>query len=180
MQGQVQTVSINPVHGFSKQPVPSIGCLQGLGVDGDAHCGETVRHRSRVAADPTQPNLRQVHLLAMELLDELNQQGFGLAPGSLGENITLSGLDLLSLPRDSRLRFTAGPCLRITGLRNPCAQIESFRTGLLRHVAVKDASGQLVRRAGVMAVVDAGGVIRPGDRCQVELPELPHHPLERV
>lgn len=180
MQGQVQAVSLNPVHGFSKQNLPSIRCLQGLGVAGDAHCGETVRHRSRVAADPTQPNLRQVHLLAMELLDELNRLGFRLAPGSLGENITLSGLDLLSLPRDSRLRFAGGPCLRITGLRNPCAQIESFRTGLLKHVAGKDASGQLVRRAGVMAVVETGGLIRPGDRCQAELPERPHHPLERV
>jgi MOSC domain-containing protein YiiM len=175
----VVAVAVAPSHGFSKQGAPSIDLLPGLGVAGDAHAGETVRHRSRVAVDPSQPNLRQVHLIATELLDELTAAGFDLSPGDLGENVTTRGMDLLTLPQGTRLSFSSGAAVTVTGLRNPCAQIEAFRPGLLARVLVRSDAG-LVRRAGIMAVVADGGPIRPGDAIAVQRPEGPHLPLERV
>ena len=176
----VVSVASSPHHGFSKDIRERIRLLGGLGVEGDAHCGETVKHRSRVAVDPSQPNLRQVHLLDAETLDALNREAFELAPGDLGENVLTSGIDLRALPRGTRLRLGADAVVELTGLRNPCTQIETFRRGLLARVVGKTASGEIERRAGVMAVVVAGGEIRTGDAIAVSLPELPHERLERV
>lgn len=173
------SVSASPGHSVSKPQRPSLRLLAGLGVEGDAHAGVTVRHRSRVAQDPTQPNLRQVHLIHAELLDELNAAGFGLTPGELGENVTTHGLDLLGLPRGTRLRL-GGAVLEVTGLRNPCAQLDGLRPGLMAAVLGRDAAGNLVRKAGIMAVVLEGGEVRPGDVIEVELPGGPHQALERV
>ncbi|KPF67409.1 molybdenum cofactor biosysynthesis protein [Bosea sp. AAP35] len=167
-------------HAFSKPVQDSIRLLAGLGVEGDAHSGETVKHRSRVAVDPTQPNLRQVHLLHAELLDEVNAAGFDVAPGQMGENILTRGIDLLGLPRGARLRLGAGALVEITGLRNPCAQIEAFRPGLLKAVLGRDADGKPVLKAGIMGIVLEGGGVAPGDAVGVTLPALPHRPLERV
>ena len=176
----VITVSGASGHRFSKPVLGSIRLLAGLGVEGDAHCGESVKHRSRVAVDPTQANLRQVHLLHAELLDELNAAGFDVAPGQMGENVLTRGLDLLALPVGARLLLGADALVEITGLRNPCAQIESFRPGLLAAVLGRDAQGRIVRRAGIMGIVLEGGEIRPGDAIGVTLPALPHRALERV
>ncbi len=180
MTNRVMNLSLSPVHGFSKESVEKVNCLRGEGIEGDAHCGVTVKHRSRVATDPSQPNLRQVHLIQSELLAELNEKGFEVSPGMLGENITTAGADLLSLPRDCLLQFDGGVTLRITGLRNPCAQIEAFRSGLLKEVVGKDAFGNIVRKAGVMAVVEKGGAIVRGETFEIALPKGPHVPLERV
>lgn len=177
---RVAAVARSAVHGFSKEVVQEIRLLAGLGVEGDAHAGVTVQHRSRVAVDPSQPNLRQVHLIADELLAQWSAQGFGLGHGALGENVATAGLDLLALPVGTRLRLGAEAVLELTGLRNPCAQIEAFRPGLLKEVLGRDADGRLLRRAGVMAVVLAGGAVRAGDAIEVMLPALPHRPLERV
>ncbi len=166
-------------HAFSKQPVDEIELVAGLGVAGDSHQGAQVRHRSRVAADPTQPNLRQVHLMHTELFDELRPD-FDIKGGDLGENITTQGIDLLSLPTGATLRIGETALVTLTGLRNPCQQIEAFRPGLLKRVAYKDADGQLVRKAGVMGVVVLGGIIRPGDGIDLTLPPEPHVALERV
>lgn len=176
----VAQVWSSATHSFSKFAQSELRLIEGQGVEGDAHCGVTVKHRSRVARDPTQPNLRQVHLIPAELFDELSAQGFGVQPGQLGENLTTRGLDLLALPRDAELRIGAGVVLRITGLRNPCLQIENFETGLLKAVVDKDANGDIVRKAGVMAIVLAGGVVKPGDVISVRLPPLPHEKLDRV
>ncbi len=154
--------------------------MAGLGVAGDAHAGVTVQHRSRVAADPSQPNLRQVHLLQAELFDELHHQGFDVRAGQLGENITTRHIDLLALPRGTRLQIGATTVVEVTGLRNPCAQIDAFWPGLLRQVIHRAADGSLVRRAGVMGVVATGGDVAPDDAIAMELPEGPHEPLERV
>lgn len=167
-------------HRFSKPALPAIRLLAGLGVEGDAHCGTTVKHRSRVAVDPTQPNLRQVHLIHEELFEELAGQGFSLQPGAMGENVTTSGLDLLSLPTGTRLQLGSDALVEITGLRNPCVQIETFQPGLLKAVLGRDADGNLIRKAGIMGIVLAGGEIRPGDSIGVTLPALPHRALERV
>ncbi|MGE0498478.1 MAG: MOSC domain-containing protein [Ramlibacter sp.] len=167
-------------HGFSKTSRPQIRLLAGLGVEGDAHAGVTVQHRSRVARDPTQPNLRQVHLLHAELLEELSGRGFDVAPGSLGENVTTSGLDLLGLPAGTFLRIGSEAVLEITGLRNPCQQINRFRAGLMDAVLDRDAAGGLVRKAGVMAIVRIGGDLRVGDGIDVMLPALPHQALQPV
>ena len=145
-------------HRFSKDGTDRLTLLAGLGVDGDCHAGSTVQHLSRVRRDPGQPNLRQVHLMAAELYDELTEKGFELAPGQLGENVTTTGVDLLALARGTRLSMGAEVVLEVTGLRNPCVQIDRFRPGLLVEVLCRDAAGQVVRRAGVMAVVVAGGV----------------------
>lgn len=176
----VVAVSRDGEHRFSKQVVPAITLLQGQGVQGDAHAGVTVQHRSRVAVDPSQPNLRQVHLIAGELLDELSDAGFAVKPGDLGENVTTRGVDLLGLPRGTRLRLGADAVVEVTGLRNPCAQIDGFQSGLLKQVVGRDADGAVVRRAGIMGVVLRGGRVEPGDAVAVELPAPPHVALERV
>ena len=180
MSATVITVSGAPGHRFSKPLQDSIRLLAGLGVEGDAHCGETVKHRSRVAVDPTQPYLRQVHLLHAELLDELNAAGFAVAPGQMGENVLTRGLDLLALPVGARLRLGADALVEVTGLRNPCAQIETFRPGLLAAVLGRDAEGRVIRKAGIMGIVLEGGEVVPGDTIGVMLPALPHRALERV
>lgn len=178
--GVVSAIWASPTHSFSKFAQPELKLLAGQGVVGDAHCGVTVKHRSRVAQDPTQPNLRQVHLIQGELFDELAAGGFAVQPGQLGENITTRGIDLLALPRDTLLSIGAEVVLRVTGLRNPCPQIENFETGLLKAVVDRSADGEIVRKAGVMTVVLSGGVVQPGDGITVRLPPLPHHRLERV
>ncbi|WP_218617568.1 MOSC domain-containing protein [Cryptosporangium aurantiacum] len=167
-------------HRFSKRAVPEIVLLAGLGVEGDAHAGVTVQHRSRVAADPTQPNLRQVHLIQSELFDELAPQGFDVEPGGLGENVLTRGVDLLALPTGAVLRLGADAIVEITGLRNPCGQINRYRSGLLKAVLTTDDLGAAVRKAGVMGIVLTGGTVRTGDPIEVTLPALPHRPLERV
>lgn len=164
-------------HHFSKRTALSIRLIAGLGVEGDAHAGVTVKHRSRVARDPSQPNLRQVHLIHQELFDELRPRGFDIAPGDLGENFTTSGIDLLGLPVGARLRLGAEAIVEITGLRNPCVQIDRFRPGLMAAVLDRAADGGLIRKSGVMAVVIAGGDVRPGDAISVDLPALPHTAL---
>ncbi|WP_448642348.1 MOSC domain-containing protein [Geodermatophilus sp. URMC 63] len=180
MTPKVIAVSRDGEHQFSKVPVDVVTLLAGVGVAGDAHAGVTVQHRSRVDTDPTQPNLRQVHLLHAELFDELREQGFDVRAGQLGENITTSGLDLLALPRGTRLQLGATAVVEVTGLRNPCAQIDAFRPGLLRQVVHRAADGSLVRKAGIMGVVATGGDVAPNDLIKVELPDGPHEPLKRV
>ncbi|MDF9807320.1 MOSC domain-containing protein YiiM [Streptomyces sp. HB372] len=178
--GTVTTVSAGGGHTFSKANRDSVTLLAGLGVEGDAHAGVTVKHRSRVAQDPTRPNLRQVHLIHEELFTELSGAGFTVAPGELGENLTIRGIDLLALPTGTLLRIGDDAVVEVTGLRNPCLQIEAFQEGLLKQVVGRDATGAVVRKAGVMSVVRQGGVIRPGDTVAAELPGGPHRPLERV
>lgn len=177
---RVRAVSLSPSHHFSKNPVSSIRLLEGLGVEGDAHCGETVKHRSHVARNPLQPNLRQVHLVQIELFDELAAAGFALRPGDIGENITMSGLDLLALPVGTELKIESGALIRLTGLRNPCKQLDAFQQGLTQAVLGRAADGSLVRKAGVMGVVVLGGDVAPGDAVSVRLPTGPHRSLEPV
>ncbi len=157
----------------------SIRLLTGLGVEGDAHAGVTVKHRSRVALDPTQPNLRQVHLIHSELHDQLHARGFQVRAGEMGENVTTCGLDLLALPVGARLQIGQA-ILEITGLRNPCVQLDGLEPGLMKAVLGRDPDGNLVRMAGIMGVVIAGGVVQAGDQIRVELPPEPHRALKRV
>jgi MOSC domain-containing protein YiiM len=173
----VIAVSRHAGHHFSKTPSLGIRLLRGLGVAGDAHMGETVKHRSRVRKDPSLPNLRQVHLIHAELFDELRAKGFAVAPGELGENITTSGIDLLALPAGTRLHLGASAIVEITGLRNPCIQLDNFQKGLMAATLDKDANGNLVRKAGIMSIVISEGDVRPGDAIRVELPNKPHRPL---
>ena len=176
----VVAVARDDAHRFSKPVVAAVDLVAGLGVAGDAHAGVTVQHRSRVRRNPTAPNLRQVHLLAAELLDELDARGFDVAPGVLGENVLTRGVDLLDLPTGTRLRLGAAAVVELTGLRNPCVQIDRYRRGLQRAVLDHDPDGNLIRRAGVMAVVTAGGPVRGGDAISVITPRDPHQPLEPV
>lgn len=173
--GHVVAVSVSPTHAFSKANVASIRLLEGLGVEGDAHCGATVKHRSRVAKNPDQPNLRQVHLIHAELMDEV-----GIAPGEMGENVATRGIDLLGLPTGTLLHLGESAVVEVTGLRNPCGQIENFRPGLLKAMLDRDADGNLVRKAGVMAVVRVGGEVKPGDTIRVQRPDGEPRPLECV
>lgn len=180
MDATVTAVSRSGAHTFGKTNQDSVRLLAGLGVEGDAHLGETVKHRSRVARDPTQPNLRQVHLIHAELHDELGAAGFTVSPGEMGENVTTRGIDLLALPVGTRLRLGAAAVVEVTGLRNPCAQLDRFQPGLMAAVLDRDEQGRLVRKAGIMGVVVAGGEVRPGDPVRAELPPEPHRPLEPV
>jgi hypothetical protein len=175
--GRVTALSRSGQHRFGKHNQASLSLLAGLGVAGDCHAGATVQHLSRMRRDPSQPNLRQVHLIAGELYDELGSGGFDVAPGQLGENVTTGGLDLLALPRGTRLLVGAEAVVEVTGLRNPCVQIDRFRPGLLRAVLGHDETGELVRRAGVMSIVRTSGDISTGDAIRVELPTPPFHPL---
>ncbi|MBI1818101.1 MAG: MOSC domain-containing protein [Deltaproteobacteria bacterium] len=180
MQGRVIAVGSSPTHSFSKSVVSQITLLAGLGIEGDAHCGVTVKHRSRVAQDPTQPNLRQVHLIHSELFEELKQRGFAVAPGQLGENITTRGVDLLALPVGSALHIGPSAIVVLTGLRNPCIQLDHFQSGLMSAVLDRAVDGTLMRKAGVMGIVVASGTVHLGAPVNVRLPAEPHRTLERV
>jgi MOSC domain-containing protein YiiM len=180
MSATVVSVSRLAEHRFSKSPIDAIRLLAGLGVEGDAHCGDKVKHRSRVRQDPSQPNLRQVHLIHAELFDELAARGFEVAPGDLGENVSTFGIDLLGLSTGTVLRIGETATVRITGLRNPCAQIDEFNRGLLSAVVGRDDGGNVVRKAGVMGVVLVGGPVRAGDSIVIEQPPGPHTPLVPV
>lgn len=177
---EVLAVHADLAHRFSKNTTGQVELLAGLGVAGDAHLGAMVQHRSRVRADPTQPNLRQVHLMHQELFDWLENRGFSVNPGALGENITTTGVDLLNLPRGTMLHLGESAMVEVTGLRNPCAQIEAFMPGLLKELVGYDDGGALVRRAGIMGVVRHGGTVRGGDRIGIVLPKEPHEKLDRV
>lgn len=179
MTGRVVNVSRSATHTLAKENLFAIQLLEGLGVDGDAHAGTTVKHRSRVARDPSQPNLRQVHLIHAELHDELRSGGFEVMPGQMGENITTRDIDLLGLPAGARLRIGEA-MIEVTGLRNPCAQLEEIQPGLMAAVLGRDEQGKLVRKAGVMGVVVGGGQVSVGDSITVELPTQPHHALDPV
>ena len=176
----VVSVSRSSSHSFSKAEAGAITLLAGLGVEGDAHCGVTVKHRSRVARDPTQPNLRQVHLLHTELFDELAERGFTITPGALGENLATAGIALLALPVGTELHLGASAVVRLTGLRNPCVQLDRFQSGLMAAVLGRTAQGALVRKAGVMAIVLHAGPVRAGDTIRIVMPAGPQHALERV
>ncbi|MEO1089216.1 MAG: MOSC domain-containing protein [Pseudomonadota bacterium] len=176
----VAAVCSRAEHQFSKPTRPSIELVVGEGVVGDAHRGTTVKHRSRVAADPTKPNLRQVHLIHEELFAELAALGFALRPGVVGENVTTRGLDLLALSTGTCLRLGPDAVVEVTGLRNPCKQLNDFQPGLMQACLGVDSTGKVVRKAGVMAVVVAGGIVRPGDPVEVSLPTGRFRPLACV
>jgi MOSC domain-containing protein YiiM len=179
-RGTVMAVSHSSGHTMSKPTQRQIRLLAGLGVEGDAHCGKTVKHRSRVARDPTQPNLRQVHLIHGELHDELTAAGLAVSAGQMGENVTTRGLDLLGLPTGTRLRLGETAVVEVTGLRNPCVQLNGVQPRLLDAVLGRTDEGELVRKAGIMSVVLVSGEVRPGDPIRVELPDEPYRPLQPV
>lgn len=180
MHPRVLAVQRSGSHSFSKFPDDAIELVAGLGVRGDAHAGKTVRHRSRVARDPGQPNLRQVHLLHAELFDELMAQDFAVWPGDLGENVTTSGIALLDLPTGTRLHLGASAVVQVTGLRNPCVQLDRFQPGLMAALLGRDGQGALVRKAGVMSIVLKGGQVMANDPIAIELPAAPHAALKPV
>jgi MOSC domain-containing protein YiiM len=176
----VAAVSRDDWHAFSKPVRETIRLVAGLGVKGDAHAGQSVQHLSRIARDPSAPNLRQVHLIHAELHDELRLRGYQVAPGDMGENVTTRGIDLLSLPTGTRLLLGGDAVVEVTGLRNPCVQLDGFQHGLMKAVLDRDEEGQLVRKAGVMAIVLVGGQVTAGDRIDVVYPPEPHVPLRPV
>jgi MOSC domain-containing protein YiiM len=180
VSGRVIAVSRGARHVVSKPNESAIQLIAGLGVDGDAHAGATVKHRSRVARDPSQPNLRQVHLIHAELHDELSAAGFRVTAGQMGENVTTRGIDLLGLPTGAKLRLGGDAVVEVTGLRNPCTQLDQIEPGLMRAVLSRDEQGRLVRKAGIMGIVLASGEVCPGDPIAVELPPEPRRPLEPV
>ena len=178
--GVVLAVSLSTRHTFSKQNQESIRLLAGLGVEGDAHLGKTIQHRSRVAIDPTQPNLRQVHLMHAELFDELQAANFTVSAGQMGENITTRGINLLALPTGTRLHLGDTAIVEVTGLRNPCVQLDHFQQGLMAALLGRDRRGNLIRKGGIMGIVLADGEVCPKDLIRVELPPMPYQALERV
>lgn len=180
IHGEVIAVSCSPTHSFHKPTQDRIVLIAGLGVDGDAHQGRTIKHRSRVAQNPDQPNLRQVHLIHAELHDQLRSVGFAVAAGQMGENITTRGIDLLALPAATRLHIGAAVVVEITGLRNPCVQLDRFQPGLMAAVLDRDQAGNLIRKAGIMGIVITGGEVRPGNSIRVKVPTAPHRVLQPV
>ena len=176
---KIVALSKSKTHTLQKFNCESFILLEGLGVEGDAHMGKTIKHRSRVAKDPSKPNFRQVHLIHIELLDELEEKGFKIKPGQMGENITTKGIDLLDLPTGSILQISSAK-LKITGLRNPCVQLDGIQKGLMQAVLDRDVDGNLIRKAGVMGVVLEGGEISVGDKIVVDYPEKPHLKLEKI
>ena len=176
----VLAVSRSITHSLAKRNEESITLIEGLGVEGDAHKGKKVKHRSRVAKNPNEPNLRQVHLIHNELLDELKDKGFNVSSGEMGENITTSDLDILNLPKETILSIGLSAKIKVTGLRNPCNQLNGIEKGLMSAVLDKDEQGNLIRKAGIMATVLKGGIITPGDKIQIEFPDEPHLKLKPV
>jgi hypothetical protein len=180
MGGVVTAVSCSAGHTLVKQNRDSIRLLAGLGVEGDAHLGATVKHRSRLACFSKEPNLRQVHLIHAELHDELRERGFAVSAGQMSENVTTRGIDLLGLPTGARLCFGDTAVIEVTGLRNPCSQLDRIQRGLMGATLERGKDGSLIRKAGIMAVVLAGGEVRPGDPIRVELPTKPFQSLTPV
>lgn len=180
MSGTIMAVARCADHKFSKAVAPEITLVAGLGVEGDAHQGVTVKHRSRVATNPDQPNLRQVHLIHQELLEELHRGGFDVRPGAMGENITTQSIALLDLPRGTRLLLGETATIEITGLRNPCAQLDNYQSGLMKALLDRAPDGTLIRKAGIMAIVIEGGLVKPGDPIRIDLPPQPHDRLQPV
>jgi len=165
---------------MAKPAQPEIVLIEGFGIEGDIHSGNKVKHRSRLSLKPVPPNLRQVHLIHIELMEELAQKGFNVSPGEMGENITTTGIDLLNLPTDTILSIGKEAKIRVTGLRNPCSQLNGIQKGLMKAVLDKDENGDLIRKTGVMSVVLKGGIIKPGDEIGIELPAEPHMALKPV
>jgi MOSC domain-containing protein YiiM len=180
LKGVVVAVSLSATHTMVKDRQASVRLVAGLGLEGDAHAGELIKHRSRVAKDPTQPNLRQVHLVHAELHDELAGKGFQVAAGQMGENITTRGVDLLSLPAGTRLHLGDSAVVEVTGLRNPCYQLDGVQKDLMAATLDRTPDGSLIRKAGVMSIVITGGDVRPDDPIAVILPPQPHRPLQPV
>jgi MOSC domain-containing protein YiiM len=180
MAGIVAAVSRSATHSMSKGNQSVVQLIEGLGIEEDTHAGVTVQHRSRVARNPNQPNLRQVHLIHAELFDELRDAGFDMVAGQMGENITTEGIDLLGLPTGARLHLGGEAVVEVTGLRNPCELLDDIQPGLMKATLSRDAQGKLIRKAGVMSVVVRGGPVRPGDPIIIELPPTPYHSLEPV
>lgn len=180
MTGIVTALNISSTHFFSKYPVNCIELIAGIGIKGDAHAGKTVQHRSRVEKDPTQPNLRQIHLIHSELHEELRNKGFNVDAGDMGENITTKRIDLLNLPTDTLLYMGNKAIVRVTGLRNPRAQLDNFQFGLMSAVLDKDKEGNLVRKAGIMGVVVASGTVYPKDNIRIKFPAKLYRASERV
>ncbi len=177
--GVVEAVATDDAHRFSKRLRPAVTLVAGFGIEGDVHAGSTIQHRSR-AKHPPRPNLRQVHLVHAELLDELVRRGFDVSPGAIGENVLTRGVDLLALPSGAQLRLGNDAVVSLTGLRNPCRQLDRFQSGLMAAVLGRDEEGRLIRKPGVLSVVVAGGVVRPGDPIGIRLPEGGRRPLEVV
>ena len=177
MESKVVAVSVNARHAVSKINTAEIHLCEGLGVKGDAHIGKTVQHLSRIAKNPEAPNLRQVHLIHKELLEELKTKGFCIDPGTMGENITTCGVKLLELPTGTKLQLGEQAVIVLTGLRNPCKQLEGIEKGLMKAVLDYDTEGNLIRKAGVMATVLKSGIVKPGDKITVTFPNKPHTPL---
>jgi MOSC domain-containing protein YiiM len=180
MSAFITAVSRSATHEFTKPNDSRIELVAGLGVRGDAHLGETVQHLVRVREDPTKPNLRQVHLIHSELFEELSPAGFSLFPGAIGENVTTRGIDLLALPKDTRLHLGNSAVVQVTGLRNPCRQLDRFQPGLMAAMLDRDELGNPIIRSGIMGIVLSGGEVKAGDPIEVELPAEPHQPLGRV
>ncbi|MSP94270.1 MAG: MOSC domain-containing protein [Alphaproteobacteria bacterium] len=178
--GLVTHVSRSDVHNFHKQNVGEIELVAGLGVKDDAHLGATVQHVVRVKEDPTKPNFRQVHLIHEELFAELAGRGFKVRAGEIGENITTRGLEFLKLPAATRLHIGTSAIVEVTGLRNPCRQLDRFQPGLMAALLDRDSDGNLIRKSGIMSIVIQGGIVRPGDAIEIELPPHPHQPMNRV
>lgn len=187
MAPRVLSVSSSQTHSFSKPPVPGITLIANHGVKGDCHAGKTTQHRSSLQVHPPTPNLRQVHLIAIENLKKIASHlttvdsAALLTPGALGQNITLEGIDLLNLPTGTELHFVSdggsqsGPVLVLTGVRDPGPQIERFQAGLKERFIVRDAERRVVGRlVGVMSVVQCGGEVRSGMGVRVV------YPVERV
>jgi len=180
MSGIVEAVHASDAHTMRKHTQDRVTLVAGHGIDGDVHAGATVRHRSRVAKDATQPNLRQVHLIHGELHDELRGKGYAVDAGQMGENVTTRGVHLLDLPTGTRLRLGTDAVVEVTGLRTPCKQLDGIQEGLMGELMPRDRDGNAVRKAGIMAVVVHGGDVHAGDAIAVELPAEPHRPLQPV
>lgn len=180
MTPTILALSRDERHAFSKPLRQELRLIAGRGVEGDAHFGQLVQHLSRMKQNPQAPNLRQVHLIHAELLDELAGKGFAVGPGQLGENVLTRGIDLLGLSRGTRLRLGSQALIEITGLRNPCKQIDGLAPGLMQATLDYAADGSLIRKCGVMAVVVEDGTVHVGDGIELESVPLAHEPLEPV
>ena len=180
MNSKVVAVSRSEKHTFSKKNIESINLIYDFGVEGDAHAGKTIKHIFLARKDPGRKNIRQVHLIQMELIRQLKSKGFSVNPGQLGENITTQGIDLLSLPTGCKLHIGEEAVIELTALRSPCVQIDNFQKGILKEVIDRDDQGKMIRKIGVMGIVTAGGTVKPSEIITIEMPDLPHRKLEYV
>jgi hypothetical protein len=173
LKGKVVAVCCNPEPGLPKPVVDAVHLIENWGVEGDYHAGSLVRHRYLAKKDPNRPNLRQALLVDAAVFVELARQDIHIGPGTMGENITIEGIDVMQLLEGTHLAI-GSTIVEVMERRNPCYQLNGIDPRLLKAV-VKKQPEQTIFKAGMMTRILQSGWVCAGDLVEVLPPADPNH-----